>query len=483
MPAPILIFLDFNLPNPTTWFYFSFLLAMAAFFKFARLMSVRNLDVVMVFLLVPGLILVQAARPHPIPIEQQPAVQLTALIGQAALADAPGTLATPIARVVQQSGPALEAPLWLKYGYIWLLLGSVYFFCRCLFDLILVQRPALAPNLQMGGLAWLAGALLICLLAVAYRQVDRHLAPLPTNGQAAPLPQVHAPVEESVFAITILWRHWPTWAIAALAFACQVAVLVCLIVIGWRHFQDLPAGMAAGTFYLMLPYTGLQVGQIQHVLPMALFLGAIVAYRSPTLAGFILGLAAAATYFPVFVLPLWLSFYRGCGMGRFLGAFLAAMTIFLANLALTLSLHDQLTPSLQMALDSAAWQPWKIPPASTEGFWTGLHWAYRIPVFLVFLSFVGVTMFWPTPKNLAHVIALSAAMFISLQWWCADQGGTYVLWYLPLMLLLVFRPNMQDRVPPPIAAETDWLARSLEWGKRQFRRIFKRAQPAASSKT
>ena len=463
MPSPIAIFLDFNLPNATTWFYFSFLLAMAAFFKFSRLMSVRNLDVVMVFLLVPGLILVQAARPQALPAEQQPAVQWMSLMGQAAMAEVPGAVAMPTARFAQQCGPALEAPRWLWWGYLWLLVGSLYFFCRCLFDLVLVQRPALAPNLQLGGLAWLAGALLICMLAVAYRQVDRHALPL------LPAREAH---DQSVFAITILWRHWPAWAIAALAFACQTIVLVCLIVIGWRHFQDLQAGMAAGTFYLMLPYTGLQVGQIQHVLPMALFLGAIVAYRYPTLAGGILGLATAATYFPVFVLPLWLSFYRERGMGRFLVAYL---------IALTLSLHDQLQASIESALGSAAWQPW-LPPDAAEGFWTGVHWAYRIPVFLVFFAFVGTTMFWPTPKNLGHVIALTAAVFISLQWWCAEQGGTYVLWYLPLLLLLVFRPNVQDRVPPPIAPEADWLTRSLDWTLARLRRIFKRPQPSEPNK-
>src|SRR5207302_6237746 len=51
------IFSDFNLPNATTWFYFSLLLVVALFFKFSRLLSVRNLDLVLVFLPVPGLLL------------------------------------------------------------------------------------------------------------------------------------------------------------------------------------------------------------------------------------------------------------------------------------------------------------------------------------------------------------------------------------------------------------------------------------------
>ncbi len=485
MQSPLSIFLDFNLPNATTWFYFSFLLAMAMFFKFSRLLSVRNLDVVMIFLLVPGLLVVQTSRPQPVKIEQQPAVQIAALIGLGALPDSQPALAGQIAYFTEQCGPALENPRWLWFGYLWLLLGSVYFFCRCLLDLTIVQRPALAPNLQIGGLGWMAGALLICLLAVAYRQVERQIQPLPLNGNgvlnaAAPLLQ---PPEQTTFAVAILWRHWPAWAVAALAFACHVAVLLSLAFISWRHFGDVAAGMAAVTFYLILPYTGLYVGHLHHVLPMALFLGTILAFRSPTLTGSLLGIAAATTYFPLFVLPAWLSFYRARGSGRFLTTFLLTLTLCLTAVVMTLWLNDELEDSLKVARDSAAWQPWKDPVAgeqapATEGFWTGVPWAYRIPVFLLFLSFVVATMFWPAPKNLAHVIALCAAVFIGLQWWCADQGGVYILWYMPLLLLLIFRPNLQDRVAVPIVAETDWLTRSLRWCLKMVRRLVKLPEPA-----
>src|SRR5476649_2065123 len=123
MPSPVSIFLDFNLPNATTWFYFSFLLAIALFFKFSRLLSVRNLDVVMIFLLVPGLLMVQAARPQPMPIEQQPVLQVASLIGQGAMTDSTGTLAG-LAHITHQCGTATENHRWLWIGYLWLLAGS-----------------------------------------------------------------------------------------------------------------------------------------------------------------------------------------------------------------------------------------------------------------------------------------------------------------------------------------------------------------------
>src|SRR5207244_3701767 len=130
MNGPGAVFLDFNLPNATTWFYFSWLLAMALFFKFSRLLSVRNWDILSLFILVPGFLLVLEAR-----------------------------------------GSARITP-WI--GYLWLFGGSLYLLIRCFWDLALVRRPAIAPNLNPAGLAWLGGALFVSLVTVAVRQPNEH---------------------------------------------------------------------------------------------------------------------------------------------------------------------------------------------------------------------------------------------------------------------------------------------------------------------
>ena len=91
-------------------------------------------------------------------------------------------------------------------------------------------------------------------------------------------------------------------------------------------------------------------------------------------------------------------------------------------------------------------------PPHTEGLWRGTHWAYRLPVFILYMAFVALTAFWPTPRNLGQVIAQSAAVVIGVQFWYADRGGVYVLWYLPLVLLMIFRPSLLEvrpPVPPP----------------------------------
>ena len=111
------IFLERPSINPALCFYIAVLLAVALFFKFNRLLSMRNLDVVTLFAAMPGLLLLVESNGHS----------------------------------------------W--WGYLWLLCGNGYFLVRCLFDLILERRPALSPNLNIGGLMWLAGALLVGLIA------------------------------------------------------------------------------------------------------------------------------------------------------------------------------------------------------------------------------------------------------------------------------------------------------------------------------
>jgi len=202
---------------------------------------------------------------------------------------------------------------------------------------------------------------------------------------------------------------------------------------------------------------------------------ALAAYRLPILAGILLGLASVYAYFPALTFPIWVSFYWRRGATRFLTAFFLMVGIGLGLIGLVLRQNDTLAGIVRHALSLSAWQPWRIP--TTEGFWTGVHWAYRIPVFIAYLAFVITTACWPVPKNLAQVIALSAAVFIGVQFWYADQGGSYVLWYLPLLTLLIFRPNLNDRRPPPIQPETDWLVRLRRAVARFVARIFKSSEP------
>jgi hypothetical protein len=65
---------------------------------------------------------------------------------------------------------------------------------------------------------------------------------------------------------------------------------------------------------------------------------------------------------------------------------------------------------------------------------------------------------------------------IGVQFWYGRAGGTQVLWFAPLMILVVLRPNfreLEDRIVP------GWRERLREW----WQRLSGRRSSAAASLT
>jgi hypothetical protein len=487
------IFFDINLPNPTTWFYFSGLLAVALFFKFSRLLSMRNLDVLTLFLFVPGLLLL--SRPTYLLTERS----LTALSAEGFPDGEPDSetaklkkklkgkefdtqeeFLSAVDEVLGEDARRHYQPLLVKHavqsfwGYLWLMIASLYFLVRCLIDLTLLRRPALSSNLDFSGLVWLAGALFVSLVAVAVRQPgvpDTSESNSSTVG--GPLSKGAEKALEAYAPPGVGDSSAKLWAERGLALLCHLSIVVGLVLIGWRHFGDLHAGMAAATFYLLLPYTFLflpdspaGVGHWSHAWPMALVVWVIFTYRRPMLAGALLGVATGVAFFLVVIVPAWVSFYPRRSAWRFLLSFVVFAGVGLAVLGVLAWLNGELPSSLQSGWTKFVWQPWKQPDPATPGFWQDIPSqsvarmpaAYRVPIFIASMVLVVMSAFWPSPKNLAHVLSLSAATLISIQFWYADRGGVYVLWFLPLLLLLAFRPNLTACQPPRPTGD-DWVAR------------------------
>ena len=451
------IFLDFNLPNATTWFYFSLMLVIGLFFRFGRLVSLRNWDLIALFLIAPGFLLLQEAH------------ALLYTVKQNGLESA------------EKTKLAEQGRLLLFFGYVWLIAGSGYWFARCLFDLALVRRPALSPNLNLSGLAWLAAALFICMTAVAIRRMPD--VPVEQIGKG---PIALARVQQGATAV-VQYQVGNTeldeadtrfWVERGVALGLHLLVIVGLVLIGAVHFQDTTSGMAMACLYLLLPYTAFHISQ-DHVWPAVFLVWTVFSYRKPLVAGVLLGTVAGSVFFPLFLFPIWFGFYRGRGAIRFTAGFSVAATLSLAATAIMLWSHGEFTRYLNNALNLSDWQAWKQP--HTESLWTGAHWAYRMPVFILYMAFVALTIFWPTPRNLAQAIAQTAAVVIGVQFWYADQGGVYVLWYLPLLLMLIFRPNLSERRPPIIDPKTDWLRRCLRAVRNRLRKLLPRpAQTTAA---
>ncbi len=194
---------------PVTWAYLSSLLMIGLYFKFNRTFSVRNVDLILIVLLAPGMLLVVQSdgrmrnQPVQVPTVEGPSSEEAIDADQ----NANDLLSATSQDVDNPIGPDAEPPFVatdaateseasenpdlsnaelsnaeltqreklrdsrklrqrLKLtGYIWLFVVGVLFLIRMLFDALMTRRPLLEPNLSAGGLTFLGCSLLVFLLA------------------------------------------------------------------------------------------------------------------------------------------------------------------------------------------------------------------------------------------------------------------------------------------------------------------------------
>jgi hypothetical protein len=412
------IFLDFHLPNAATWLYFSLILTLTLFFQFARPFCVRNLDLLTLFLLSPGFLLLQEAH-HLIDV-----------------------------------GRTERGERELILGYSWLLAGSAYWFVRAVIDVGLVRAAERQPepddrgprvprgrDVRGAGVGRAAADLRPVRIGPGRAAAGPHRTGAGTGDRGGAAGPNRGDPERVARRRAVLGRADPVHDLPRGGRRGAAA----------DRRPALPgpaAGIGMATLYLLVPYTAFDIGrQLHHVWPTAFLVWAVYCYRRPVLSGWLLGLAAGTALFPALLFPLWLGFYARRGAGRFARSFVGAVAVSVGITGLvTTGWSGDATFGIATTLSLPDWQPWKEPTA--ESIWTGAHWAYRLPLFVLYVAFlVGVSV-WPSPKNLSHLISLSAALLIGVQFWHADRGGVYVLWYLPLLVMLVFRPNLSAAEPP-----------------------------------
>jgi hypothetical protein len=428
------ILFDYKM-NPTTWVYLSTLLTIGIFFKFRRFWSVRNLDLLALIAFSPGLLLFWYAKDSP--VREQ-----------------------------------LE-----QLGYVWLFCTSGFFLFRLLLDPVMVRRPLLEPNLSASGLTFTGAALLVFLIAnviteklsdsdldgarrsdeiIARREPPAEKAGVARRGPGYPLFYLLGQIPNSAIGAhkSRLEQEHTTRTTAILA---HLAVVIGIILIGYRHFDNIHTGVAAASLFLLLPYTAQMTGHVDHVVPGALLVWAVAAYRRPVVAGILLGLSAGVIYYPLFLLPLWISFYWQRGLVRFLSGFVAVLVLLAATLVLTSSSVASFLLKLHEMFD------WThlFSSKGLDGFWRFHEPAYRIPVVAAYIALCGSLFLWPAQKNLGTLLSCSAAVMLGTQFWDSQQGGTYMAWYLPLLLLTIFRPNLEDRVAVTAVSEGWFWVRRL----------------------
>ena len=164
-----------------------------------------------------------------------------------------------------------------------------------------------------------------------------------------------------------------------------------------------------------------------------------------------MGLAVGVIFYPLFLLPLWCGFYWRRGLIRFSIGMVVALLLMAFSLVFTSSgLESYLSQLQQMS----GWT--SLLPDSLSGFWEYHEPAFRIPVIAAFIALCASLALWPAQKNLGTLLSCSAAVMLATQFWDAYHGGVYIAWYLPLMILTIFRPNLEDRVALTAISDS-WL--------------------------
>ena len=482
----------------TTWAYLSSLLMLALFFKFNRFWSVRNLDLFLIIMLAPGLLMVDGGRRMIATNGMQKTIEAslaaeasevgTAESSNAGLQDKPNSrseAANPRTESVGKfsaepiqigEGPRLDSPgyVYQRWGYYWLFGVGLIFLIRMLIDPSLTRRPLLDSNLTVGGMVFFACSLMIFLFANivtsdptsedlsgarnAVKLLQRKAAgdsgkeELRRRGPGYALINLIPiiPSFESGDAILetnadqLSFKNMSRYIVAAksLAIVSQILMVLGLILFCHYHYNNFKVGIGTATIYLMLPYTAMFTGHVLHVLPAALILWAMVCFRIPLVSGILVGLATGVSYYPIFLLPLWASFYWERGVGRFMLGVLIAIAVCIGGLTFTsVNMHDF---GLQLQAMFGFWWPLVN---GLEGIWAlGWNQWWRLPLLVAFLLFCGSYVAWPTEKNIGTLISHTAAIMLAVQFWHGFFGGLYVAWYLPMVLLIVFRPNLNGRV-------------------------------------
>lgn len=514
---------------PTTWAYLSSLLMLALYFKFTRFWSIRNLDLLLILLLAPGLLMVhqgasnrqkifdemnvaqEQGRWNPdqfreLDQQTEEGSEANGVSGMGDENEVRAELDTRPLAVGESSASELETPLdptevldtqksllvkWearfqqarkLEYsGYLFLFLVGGILLVRMLLDSLMVRRPLLEPNLSSGGLTFMGTAMLVFLFANIWMSnpVVTDLYQIGERGED----QAWWEVDQQSDSLMVGPGYRPLYGTPILptfvdtnregsggeqevsveqerltkvfVILSLLAIALGIVTIGSLHFDNFWMGIGIATFFLMLPYTVQMMGRVSHVFPAALLVWALVTYRLPFFSGTLLGLATGVAFHPIFLLPLWISFYWKRGVYRFMTGFLLSIAILIFLLAYTSEGSSEFWGHLQKMFGLM------LPRYhGLQGIWAaGWEPVFRLPLIAGSVALSGALVLWPARKNLGVLLSCSCAVMLATQFWHSNGGGLVMAWYLPLALLAIFRPNLEDRIALNAVRESKLLRR------------------------
>jgi hypothetical protein len=461
-------------PEPATWVFLSSFLLLSIYFVFHRFFSVRNLDVMLLMLLAPGLMMVYEGRRAR--MSEHTEVSANQLVDSTAARHQDSgsqfiSYQTEAAAQVEKSADQ-NYPLNLNkpkrwsaealqfWGFCALLMACALLMIRMLVDPALVRRPLLIPNLSIGGLSFIGISLFVFLMGNVITSTPREQEA--RGPQLGPgylflkmLPQLPTTpdVQTSDAKVAVVegeptQSRWLSNMTRGFAILSNLAIILSIVGVGYWHFDNVKTGIGCAVVYLLLPYTAQMTGNLEHVVPAAFMALALLAYRQPLLSGCLMGMAAGLVYYPLFLLPLWISFYWKRGLTAWLSGVIGAL-VLLAGLLLIQGWQEFLDHLSRMF---GIWFP---RMEGLEGIWGPgrIQADFRLPVLVAFFLLSFSYAIWPSRKNFGSLISGTAAVMLAAQFWHGNGGGLYMAWFLPFVLLTIFRPNLDDRIATSVVSQ------------------------------
>jgi len=416
------------------WFWFSIPLIVTVFFRFGRIWSLRNFDLALLLAVAVGVVLVR------------------------------------------------HNPLGRVFAISWLFSVTGILLLRLIGDDLFRKRPRIETNLNpralsflgICGLGVLTTAIVVFPLPVPSQQVvqrgqDVLQGETPTSnsnpdGDVAAATSGPTPTIVVAPALEISKQvanengaegtsEVATIAAGILAGLAHLAVLGALVVIGVRSFNDWHLGLAAATLYVLLPSTVLDPNSVTHVLCAALILWALALHRVAWAAGILMGLACGSLLYPALLLPIWFVFYGRRRSLHFAGALASVWAVLLGGLALlSADRLDFVYQSLRLIARSVRF----LVEGESPFTWTMTDAVYRVPILVTFVLLLTGLTFWPRRKRFEHLLAHTAGLIVAVQFWYPQQIGEYLTGYIPLVILVSFRPRLS---PTAQAEQSRFLRR------------------------
>lgn len=411
------------------WFYLALLLVVTVYFRFGRVWSVRNLDLLILMAVGSAIVLVRFKA------------------------------------------------LGFNVGISWMAFAGLALLARILADRYFERRPRIETNLNHPALLFL-GLTSIAVLVAAIslstpddpaavaaeqsREILRGDVPDITKTKTgakkkedAEEPALSGPATPLALASTMRIAEQTDEseddeqlahiAIGILAGLAHLAVVAALLFIGARQFQDWKLGCSAAVLYMLIPSTVLDPNSVTQVLAAALILWALALHRHAWAAGIFMGLACAALLFPAFLLPIWFVYYGRKKWLQFTIALVGVGALMLGGLALlSTDIQAYIQQSLQLIAEGAGFLIQGKSPLT----WRITDELYRIPILVTFVILLTWLTFWPRTKKFEHLLTQSAAIVVAAQFWYPQRAGECLTSYVPLFILIAFRPKLQVSKPP-----------------------------------